>query len=103
MIKVSVMYPAGEGKTFDMDYYCNKHMQLARGLVGSALKKMEVEQGLSGGEPGSAPIYAAMGHLFFDSMDDFAASFPSHMDTLVADIPNYTNISPVIQISEVKI
>lgn len=97
------MYPTGEGKTFDMDYYCNKHMQLAIRLVGSALRKAEVEQGLSGGEPGSTPIYAAMGHLLFDSMEDFASSFPPHMDALVADIPNYTNIAPVIQISEIKL
>ena len=28
MIKVSVLYPNGEGKNFDMDYYCNQHVQL---------------------------------------------------------------------------
>ena len=26
MIRVSVMYPSGEGKKFDYDYYVNKHM-----------------------------------------------------------------------------
>ena len=28
MIKVSVMYPNGEGKHFDMEYYVNTHIPL---------------------------------------------------------------------------
>jgi uncharacterized protein (TIGR02118 family) len=101
MIKISVLYPAGEGVTFDMDYYCNTHMPMIPKLV-SACKKIEVEQGLAGGKPGSPPIYIAMGHLFFESLEEFATTFPPHEATLVADIPNFTNARPVFQISEVK-
>ena len=36
-IKVSVLYPDGEGKTFDMDYYCNKHVPMVAGLLGDAV------------------------------------------------------------------
>jgi len=45
MIKVSVFYPSGEGKTFDMDYYCNKHIPFVQQLIGDTCKKAEVEQG----------------------------------------------------------
>jgi uncharacterized protein (TIGR02118 family) len=64
MIKISILYAGGEGKTFDMDYYRTKHMPMGLPLVGPACKKIEIEKGLSGGDPGSAPIYVAIGHLF---------------------------------------
>jgi uncharacterized protein (TIGR02118 family) len=63
---------------------------------------MAVEQGVAGGAPGAPPTYVAMGHLYFDSVGDFQAAFAPHASTIMADIPNYTNVQPVIQISEVK-
>ncbi len=102
MIKVSVFYPAGENKKFDMDYYCKRHMPLVQQTVGPACKSMAVEQGLAGGAPGAPPTYAAMGHLYFESLAAFEAAFLPHAQALLADVPNYTNIQPVIQISEVK-
>jgi uncharacterized protein (TIGR02118 family) len=44
-----------------------------------------------------------MGHLYFDSATDFQAAFGPHADAIMADIPNYTDIQPTIQISEVRI
>jgi len=38
MIKVSVLYPNGPGKTFDMDYYSNNHVPMVAGLLGDAVK-----------------------------------------------------------------
>jgi uncharacterized protein (TIGR02118 family) len=103
MIKVSVFYPNREGATFDMTYYCAHHMPLVQKLVGAALKSMAVEQGLGGPEPGSPPLYLAMGHLYFDSLETFQSSFGPKAAEIVADVPNYTNLQPIIQISEVKL
>jgi len=103
MIKVSVLYPNGEGSRFDMDYYCNKHMPMAQEKLGAACKGVAVEQGLGGAEPGAPATYVAMGHLLFDSMEEFQAAFGPQAATLMADIPNYTNIQPVVQISSVRI
>jgi len=102
MIKVSVFYANGEGKRFDMAYYCEKHMALIRRLCGAAVKGIAVEQGISGGAPGSAPAFLALGHVYFDSMESFQSSFVPHTNEFVGDVPNYTNIQPTIQISEVK-
>jgi uncharacterized protein (TIGR02118 family) len=44
-----------------------------------------------------------MGHLFCDSLDAFQAGFSPHSKEIMADIPNYTNQTPVIQISEVLV
>ena len=103
MIKVSVFYPNEEGKKFDMEYYCNKHIPMVQQKLGAALKGGSVEQGLSGVEPGSRATYIAMGHLSFDSVEAFQTVFGPHAESIMGDIPNYTDIQPTIQISEVKI
>jgi uncharacterized protein (TIGR02118 family) len=103
MIKVSVLYPHQEGGQFDMDYYCNRHIPMVQQKLGAACKGVAVEHGLSGATPGSQPAYVAMGHLYFDSTEAFQAAFGPHAQAIMADIPNYTDIQPVIQLSEVKV
>jgi uncharacterized protein (TIGR02118 family) len=103
MIKVSVFYPNEEGKKFDMEYYCNKHIPMVQKKLGAALKGGAVEQGLGGIEPGSKATYVAMAHLLFDSVEAFQTAFGPHAESIMRDIPNYTDIQPTIQISEVKI
>ena len=66
-------------------------------------KGVSVERGLAGAEPGTDPTYVAMCHFLFNSMQDFLAAFVPHAATLQGDMPNYTDIKPVIQVSEVAI
>ena len=102
MIKVSVLYPNEKGKKFDMDYYCNKHLPMVQQKSGDACKRVTADQGLAGGEPGSPPPFIAMGQIYFDSPEALMAAFVPHAAEFGADIPNFTDITPVIQISEVK-
>jgi uncharacterized protein (TIGR02118 family) len=99
LIKVSVLYPNTSGCKFDMDYYLAQHMPMVQRKLGAACKRMAVDEGIAGGAPAT---YAAMGHLYFDSAEAFQAAFAPHAQAIMADIPNYTNIQPAIQISEVK-
>jgi uncharacterized protein (TIGR02118 family) len=101
MIRLSALYPTEDGKNFNLDYYSNKHVPMVRKLLGNACKMATIEQGLSGLAPASKPAYAVMGHLYFDSIDDLQQSFGVHAETIVADIPNFTDIAPVVQIGEV--
>jgi len=103
MIKVSVLYPNNEGSKFDMSYYCNSHIPMVQEKLGTACKGVAVEQGVAGATPGSRPAFVAMGHLYFDSVAAFQSAFGPHANHIMADIPNYTDIQPTIQISEVKI
>lgn len=103
MIKVSVLYPFSSGVAFDIGYYCASHIPMVQKLLGPACVGVSAEHGLSGGEAGAPPAFIAMGHLFFDSIEAFMASFPPHANEIMADIPNYTSINPVLQISEVRI
>ncbi|GGZ92450.1 EthD family reductase [Algibacter mikhailovii] len=103
LIKVTVVYPNSEGKEFDMDYYCNKHIPLVGSLLGDALKGATVEKGIGGGAPGSSAPYAGMGNMYFDSVETFENAFGPNANKIMGDLPNFTNIEPVIQISEVMI
>ncbi|MDH4394774.1 MAG: EthD family reductase [Limnobacter sp.] len=103
MIKVSVMYPNTPGARFDHHYYANTHMPLVKAKMGHALNSYTVDKGLAGGAPGQPATYVAMCHLFCDSVEKFQAGFGPHAEAIMADIPNYTDISPVLQISEVVV
>jgi len=102
-IKVSVLYPNGNGKSFDMDYYCNKHVPMVAGLLGDSVLGATVEGGVGGSGENGQPLYLAMGNLYFNSIESFEGSFGPNSEKIMGDLPNFTNIEPEIQISEVQI
>lgn len=101
MIKVAILYPNEDGKTFDMDYYLNKHMPMLANLYGDSLKKMEIVKGISGRSPEDPIPFVAIGSLYFESLTTFQNALRPHAEKIRADIPNYTEIQPILQISEV--
>jgi uncharacterized protein (TIGR02118 family) len=103
VIKVSVMYPNKSGARFNHDYYRDKHMPLVKARMGAACKYYTIDKGLSGGAPADPATYVAMCHIFCDSTAAFEAGFGPHAQEILGDIANYTELSPVIQISEVVI
>jgi uncharacterized protein (TIGR02118 family) len=103
MIKVSVMYPNTPGCKFDHAYYANNHMPMVKRKLGAACRSYTVDKGLAGGAPGAPATYVGMCHIFCDSVEAFQTAFGPHAQEIMADIPNYTNLTPVIQISEVVV
>jgi uncharacterized protein (TIGR02118 family) len=103
MIKVSVMYPYQAGARFDHVYYRDKHMPLVAARMGASLKSYTVDKGLAGGTPDAPPVYVGMCHLFCDSVESFNAGFGPHAKEILADIANYTDLQPALQISEVVV
>jgi len=102
MIKVTILYPNGEGKTFDMDYYVNNHMKMVANLAGDSIKAMSIEKGIAGGASEAPVPYLAIGNMYFDNISAFQNSLGPHSDKLVADIVNFTNCEPILQISLVQ-
>jgi uncharacterized protein (TIGR02118 family) len=102
MIKVSVLYPRGEKSRFDMDYYCAKHIPMVINKLGAALKRTEVDEGMAGGAPNSPAPFVGAAHLYFDSVESFQGAFGPHAKEIMADVPNYTDIQPTMQISQVR-
>jgi uncharacterized protein (TIGR02118 family) len=103
MIKVSVMYPNKPGARFDHAYYRDRHMPLVKSRMGDKCRYYTVDKGLAGGEPGAPPTYVAMCHIFCDSVEAFQAGFGPHAGEILGDIPKYTDLAPVIQISDVVV
>ena len=103
MIIVSVLYPSGVGSKFDMDYYLQRHIPMVQRRLGAPLKRVAVERGLAGGAPGAPPPYLAAVHLYFESVEAFQGAFAPHAEPILSDVPNYTNTTPLIQISEVSL
>ena len=101
LIKVSVMYPFAEGKTFNMEYYETKHMPMVAGLLGSNLVKYTIEKGVASGIPNQPLPYMAIGIFYIKSLSDYQAAITPNRDAIRADFPNYTNAVPVILVSEV--
>jgi len=103
MIKVTVMYSNTPGARFDHAYYRDRHMPLVKTRMGENCKYYTVDKGLTGGTPDAPAPYIAMCHIFCESIEAFQGGFGPHAQELLADIPKYTDLSPVIQISEVVV
>jgi uncharacterized protein (TIGR02118 family) len=103
MIKLTVLYPNDSDSKFDWDYYLGTHVPLAKEKIGPAVLSVSVDQGLAGGTPGEPPPYTAIFRMTFESLQSFQEAFGPVAPDLVADLPNFTNVQPTIQLSEVKL
>ncbi|HEY96434.1 MAG TPA: EthD family reductase [Dehalococcoidia bacterium] len=100
MIRVLVMYPNESGKKFDMDYYLNKHKPMVNNMIGDlGLVRGEVDKGI-GGMGGSPAPFVAIGYMYFEDMDSLQKCMVKAQD-MMADLPNFTDIQPQVQISEI--
>jgi uncharacterized protein (TIGR02118 family) len=103
LIKVTVFYPNGKDKTFDMEYYIRKHIPMVLGLLGEGVELGAIEMGLNGGKPAIPPPYLVMSHIYFDTIEDFERAYRPNEQEIIRDMPNYTNCEPIIQVSEVTV
>jgi len=93
-VKMSVLYPASEGSTFDMEYYKVKHRAIVERVLGPV--EFSCEQGLPG-QP-----FMATGHLVYESMEALqAATGGPDAAEAQADLANFTNVTPQIQIGTI--
>ena len=101
MIRVTVTYPNEPGKKFDWDYFLGDHQAIVhRELDHRGLLRAEIDKGVSGADPSApAPAIAAI-HLIFNTVEEVHAAFIAAGRPVMGDMPNYTNIQPTIQISE---
>lgn len=94
MVKVTVLYPAADGTTFDMDYYRTTHAEIVHRVLKP--ERFEIDQGQDG-QP-----FLALGHLTWESAEAMQDGMGSpDAGEAMADIPNfYTGGQPQLQISD---
>jgi uncharacterized protein (TIGR02118 family) len=103
MISVIVLYPNEPGSRFDMDYYVNRHLKLVRDrLEPMGMRSMTfiVESAM---DPTAPPqTYRLVAEIRFDDMEAARRALTAHGPETQADIPNFTDVAPVILIGEAK-
>jgi uncharacterized protein (TIGR02118 family) len=102
MFKVAILYPNGDDKTFDMDYYEKKHMPMVAGFLGKNLKFYEIDKGIAGRMPNDKIPFLAIGYFYIIDIGEYNKAIAQNRDAVVSDFKNYTNIQPIVQISEIK-
>ena len=103
MIKVSVIYPNGPDVRFDHDYYRTKHLPLIKDRMGAGLKYYAIDKGLAGGTADAPAMYVAACHLHCESVETYQSSFCPYAKEIRGDIRNFTDVTPIVQISEVVV
>lgn len=102
LFKVSILYPNGEGKTFDMDYYETKHMPMVAGFLGKNLQFYEIDKGIAGRTPADKAPYLAVGYFYVKDVAEYNKAIGQNGEAIIGDFKNYTNIQPIVQISEIR-
>ncbi len=97
MLRCTVLYPNKDGAKFDFDYYVKKHIPLANDVLGG---KFKVSKGLPGPD-GTAPAFLCVASIDVPSPAEFGARMQKDGGKLTDDIPNYTNITAIIQMEEI--
>lgn len=102
LFKVAILYPNGDGKNFDIDYYERKHMPMVAGFLGKNLQFYEIDKGIAGRTPADKVPFLAIGYFYIKDITEYNKAVGQNRETIINDFKNYTNIQPIIQISEVK-
>jgi len=89
LIKVSIMYPYAEGKTFNMDYYESTHMPMVAKFIGNNLVKYTIEKVTASGIPNQPIPYMWIGTFYVKSLSDYQAAIAPNRDAIRADFANY--------------
>jgi uncharacterized protein (TIGR02118 family) len=103
MFRVSALYVNGSGSRFDAAYYREKHEPFATGLLKPfGLREIRTTIGLSAID-GAPPPFWAISEMVFGSREEFDAAMATCGERLFADIPNYTNVTPELQVSQLGV
>ena len=98
MYILTVTYPNREGATFDWDYYRRTHLPMVGELFGRhGMGYASVLKGESSAD-GSEPAFLAHAVFSFRTEDGARAALADpDCAGLIADIPNFTAVTPAIQ------
>lgn len=85
---------------FDFNYYSTKHIPMVSRLLGANNKKTEIRKGIASPD-GSSAAFVCIASIWISSIEEFQATLAKHGAEIMGDIPNYTDIQPIIQVDEV--
>jgi uncharacterized protein (TIGR02118 family) len=100
MIRVSFLYPNTKESSFNLDYFLKKHIPATEEVLKPAgLVKVEVDRGIGTPEPDEPVPFSIVEHLMFSNFEEMQTAMGEHSRELMEDVPNFTNVKPVVQIN----
>jgi uncharacterized protein (TIGR02118 family) len=100
MVIATVLYPKTRESRFDFSYYLQSHIPLVKDrLQGVGLESVRLLRGMASLD-GGAPLFEVIGQLTFPSMEQLQGALAQHGQEIIGDIPNFTDVQPIIQIDE---
>ncbi|HZF16776.1 MAG TPA: EthD family reductase [Steroidobacteraceae bacterium] len=97
---ITVLYPSGPDAKFDFAYYQSHHIPLIMRLYGKGVAKMELRRTVAN-KDGSPVAYIAVINIWVGSDKLFDDAGAKHAQELIDDVPNFTNMRPVILNGEI--
>lgn len=95
---VTIVYPNKADARFDFDHYLQKHIPMAKALFGQGFR---IQRGVQAAAGGTIPFVCLL-TIEIESTEKFLSTITGERGAeLLADMPNYTNIEPVVQIDEI--
>jgi uncharacterized protein (TIGR02118 family) len=97
---ITVLYETVEGSRFDLAYYMATHMPLVdEKFKPFGLRGWRVLKGV--GTPfGGAATFGIIANLEFDTVQQFKDAVAAEGGPVFGDVPNFTDITPVVVIGE---
>lgn len=103
MFVVSAIYTHATDHRFDEDYYLSWHRKMVEDLLAPfGFKGLRILKGRSSLKGSEAP-YLIIAEMHFDSEEGFKAGMAEHGDKILADAGNYTNLQPILQVSDLLV
>jgi uncharacterized protein (TIGR02118 family) len=105
MFNISFLYEKKEGAVFNEDYFINTHIPMVLKLLSDkrGFKGVSVEVGLDIKEPNLASPFIAICQYYYDTIENFMNEYSYHENKISGDLVNYSDVKPIIQISQIKI
>ncbi|KAJ56051.1 ethyl tert-butyl ether degradation protein EthD [Actibacterium mucosum KCTC 23349] len=98
-ISLQVLYPIGDGISFDHAYYTETHLPLVAKHMGPHMRSIQASKGLSGG--GEEPAgFAVIVTMLFENEAALGAAMGA-AGPVLEDIPKYYNAAPQMLVGEV--
>lgn len=98
-LAIQIFYPAGDGVSFDYDYFLNSHMKLVGQHWGKHLQSSVLVRGIASG-PNTPPAFSMVATMIVADQVALDALLADRAE-VDADVANYTNAVPQILIGEV--
>ncbi len=102
MVKMSVYYRFNKEAYFDHDYYQIHHYRLTKSILGQyGLVRLELDRCIASAG-GGVPTFVAVTHCYFETYRQAQDALVLGCVRLMVDLPNYTNITPELILSEIS-